>query len=487
MGRARVAVAPYIRSMTTPQTQIPMREMLQRDYAWTPRQREVLTLISKGKTNPEIADALGISRDGVKYHVSEVLSKLGSNSREEAAEYWRRHNGLAPRFSRVFDGVCASTALRWATATAFAGGVALAAGAVLFSRGGDDVPSSTVLASVTQEATPGVAGQDSTSDPQLDVVIAAVLSGDRALMESFLRLDSVACGEAGGPGNGLPCGTDPPGTVRPAFAHVGCDATYWTGSQFPWIDSFQGRSPKVYAAYREDPAPANAPRSAPKGSAVVVFETVQNGGFAIEADDGRIVAERATCGPFPYSLLEGVPASDYILLPAGGIPVATPTPAPRLTGDAPTDAIIRAIVDGDWQTISDKFERRPLACTAQPTGVGSPPKCPPGVPEGGDVLIARVMACEWAYLSTAEDFQQVLEPRFRFPHRMHAVYRTDGALRFDYVPSGELAIVTTERAAAQTWFVEDGRLVGALLGCGGDAAQAVEGVESSAFLIPPLP
>jgi DNA-binding CsgD family transcriptional regulator len=463
-----------------------MREMLQRDYAWTPRQREVLTLISKGKTNPEIADALGISRDGVKYHVSEVLSKLGSNSREEAAEYWRRYNGLAPRFSRVFHGVAASTVLRWATATAFAGGVALAAGAVLLNRGGDEEPSSAVL-SGTQDATPGIAGQDSTGDPQLDAVIAAVTSGDRALMESFLRLDDVACGEAGGPGNNLPCGNDPPGTVRPAFAHASCDGPYWTGSQFPWIDSFQSREPRVYAAYRQAPAPAAAPMSAPRGSAVVVFETAQNGGFAIEAEDGRIVAERATCGPFPYSLLERVPAADYILLPAGGIPVATPTPAPQLTGDAATDAIIRAIVDGDWQTISDKFERRPLACTAQPTGVGSPPKCPPGVPEGGNVPIARVMACEWAYLSTVADFQQILEPRFRFPHRLHAVYRTYGALRFDYVPTGELAIVTAEGDAAQTWFVEDGQLVGALLGCGETAAKAVEGVEGSAFLISPSP
>jgi DNA-binding CsgD family transcriptional regulator len=42
-----------------------MAERLRTDYGWTPRQREVLTLIERGKNNLEIADALGISRDGV--------------------------------------------------------------------------------------------------------------------------------------------------------------------------------------------------------------------------------------------------------------------------------------------------------------------------------------------------------------------------------------------------------------------------------------
>ena len=51
----------------------------------TPREWEVLQLIREGLNNPEIADRLGISRDGAKYHVSEILTKLGLSSREEAA------------------------------------------------------------------------------------------------------------------------------------------------------------------------------------------------------------------------------------------------------------------------------------------------------------------------------------------------------------------------------------------------------------------
>ncbi len=54
----------------------------------TPREWEVLGLLREGRSNPEIAKRLGISRAGAKYHVAEILSKLGLSSREEAAR-WR--------------------------------------------------------------------------------------------------------------------------------------------------------------------------------------------------------------------------------------------------------------------------------------------------------------------------------------------------------------------------------------------------------------
>ena len=46
------------------------------------RQREVLRLMERGRTNFEIAQALGITLDGAKYHVSEILAKLDAASRE---------------------------------------------------------------------------------------------------------------------------------------------------------------------------------------------------------------------------------------------------------------------------------------------------------------------------------------------------------------------------------------------------------------------
>lgn len=63
----------------------------------TPRQREVIALIAKGRTNPEIATELGMTIDGAKWHVREILSKLSVDSREEAVRAWRQQRHGLPR------------------------------------------------------------------------------------------------------------------------------------------------------------------------------------------------------------------------------------------------------------------------------------------------------------------------------------------------------------------------------------------------------
>ena len=58
----------------------------------TPRELEVLALLSEGLANPEIAERLVVSRSTIKHHVSAILSKLGASSRTEAVALAIKHN-----------------------------------------------------------------------------------------------------------------------------------------------------------------------------------------------------------------------------------------------------------------------------------------------------------------------------------------------------------------------------------------------------------
>lgn len=60
----------------------------------TEREMEVLRLIAKGKSNQEVADELNIGIKTVKFHVTNILAKLGVEDRTQAAIYAFKH-GLA--------------------------------------------------------------------------------------------------------------------------------------------------------------------------------------------------------------------------------------------------------------------------------------------------------------------------------------------------------------------------------------------------------
>jgi DNA-binding NarL/FixJ family response regulator len=58
----------------------------------TPREVEILALIARGLTNPEIAAQLFLSNHTIKTHISRIFAKTGSRDRAAAIGYAHRHN-----------------------------------------------------------------------------------------------------------------------------------------------------------------------------------------------------------------------------------------------------------------------------------------------------------------------------------------------------------------------------------------------------------
>lgn len=86
-GRLRAAVGAVLEGLSVRETpwitDAPEHEPL------TPRELEVFELLGKGLSNRDIAGVLGISTHTAKYHVAQILAKVGASTRAEAVS-----NGL---------------------------------------------------------------------------------------------------------------------------------------------------------------------------------------------------------------------------------------------------------------------------------------------------------------------------------------------------------------------------------------------------------
>jgi DNA-binding NarL/FixJ family response regulator len=54
----------------------------------TQREQEIMNLLAKGRSNPEIASELFLSEKTVKNHVNHIYAKLGVSSRAQAIAHW---------------------------------------------------------------------------------------------------------------------------------------------------------------------------------------------------------------------------------------------------------------------------------------------------------------------------------------------------------------------------------------------------------------
>lgn len=62
-----------------------------RQIALSQRQREVLSLMSRGARNAEIAETLHVTEKTVKNHINRIFRELGTDNRVEAVLMWQRY------------------------------------------------------------------------------------------------------------------------------------------------------------------------------------------------------------------------------------------------------------------------------------------------------------------------------------------------------------------------------------------------------------
>lgn len=90
-GRPVQNLVQVLRDLTA-QTAPPPRKT----FGLTPRELEVVTLITEGSTNKHIADTFGISEETVKRHLTNIFNKIGVGNRLELALFALNHHLLPP-------------------------------------------------------------------------------------------------------------------------------------------------------------------------------------------------------------------------------------------------------------------------------------------------------------------------------------------------------------------------------------------------------
>ena len=71
----------------------------------TPREIQVLYLVTRGKTNKEIKEALVISPKTVERHLQNIFDKLSVSNRTQAAVWAVQHGVIIPDMDEIPDAV----------------------------------------------------------------------------------------------------------------------------------------------------------------------------------------------------------------------------------------------------------------------------------------------------------------------------------------------------------------------------------------------
>src|SRR5258708_3338875 len=155
----------------------------------TPREWEVLALLREGLTNEQIAERLGVTLHAARYHVSEILSKLGVATREQAAAWQPDRVRAGPRWSIAFQ--------IWLTAAAAVTLIAVGVLAWGVARNSGDDAQAGVITSPSSSATPLLSEPSTPTQIPAETPPPGFVSMERPNVGANVRAMQLAAGETG--------------------------------------------------------------------------------------------------------------------------------------------------------------------------------------------------------------------------------------------------------------------------------------------------
>lgn len=259
-------------------------------------------LLRQGLTNEEIAQRLGITLDGAKYHVSDILMRLGVSNRYEAAE-WQ------PQGDRRGWPVIVAAPIEFlrrvapATALKIGGGIALSAAAVALAAliwGVVQTDSDTDTRVVAPDATPTPV---TTGIAVVDDAIRLLTAQDIDGLLDIVEFGEIGCSIEQTIGSPPPCAPgESPGSPVGVFGLSFCEGTYATSidqvrTTFEDFFADSSRS-SVYAVLRDNTDDrgrdayyiALTPGATTSPSSFVSF-------WYVVADTGGLASVIFECGP----------------------------------------------------------------------------------------------------------------------------------------------------------------------------------------------
>ncbi len=473
-------------------------------HRWTGRQREVLNLLARGRTNAQIADELGVSLDGAKWHVREIMAELDAPTREDAAEYWRAYNGLPSRFSRFAHGLLGLSFIRGvavAVGAVAAVGIAVAVTFVAFG-GGDEPPrptgpetTSTPGGSVAAaSATPVVNPNDRrTGIPEVDHLIELILAKDTAgllaLANSFPEKCSTTPPQGVGSRPLCPPGTPDGGDVFTTRG-LGCESQ---ALSYLFDNYLLKANLTLYTVFR--PTAGELFNYLPKGEYSIVFDSDNFFPQRYEVGGGRLNGVWVGCGGGPDMLrrMTADAGSNYIIPRAFVLPAPTPTPAPDKsgypdgwdTGVPGVNIAVQAVMSRNAPRIAAHFKLSSIGCITEPVGFPSPPFCKEGQAKGTPVDVLLVVGCDGS-LREASELARVSQQLAAPDLRLYAVYRRLAPQDPVAPPDGDYRVILNQPGSTSIELgIDGGQIVSVWFGCGATATEMAARVPKASWILPP--